>query len=56
MIYGYGIVDKDGSAWIGDGCVSEDRYTMELAVEELNEEPDDRTPYSVTLLMFEEYS
>ena len=52
MIYGYGIVDKDGIAILGEGCVSETRLPLDDAVQFLNEEPDDFSPYIVVQLTF----
>ena len=52
MLYGYGIVDKDGNALFGEDCVRGDRLPLEDVVCYLNEAPDQFAPYSVVKLSF----
>ena len=52
MFYGYGIVDKHGDAFFDDGCVYEYRDRLDDKAAELNQVPDERTPYRVVRLQF----
>ena len=52
MVYGYGIVDKDGNAFWEEGCVCADRLHLEDTVCYLNEAPDQFAPYRVVQLTF----
>lgn len=52
MIYGYGIVDKDGNPWWDECCVCADRNALEDSIENLNNGFDHRVPYKIVQLTF----
>ena len=52
MIYGYGIINKDGNPWWDENCVCADREPLDEVVENLNDNPDINAPYRVVELTF----
>ena len=45
VLYGYGIVDKDGKPWWGEVCVSDDEKSLQDVVDALNSSADSSAPY-----------